>query len=120
MSEAESQLVIEIETCREGAGIQLRGCCAGPTEAEELKRSIRQAVATQVPILWVNCFLLESLSWHGQRAILEVQNEARRARIRLYWCGFSAAVLEQMGRTGLQLLLHTLPASSYPSNNLWA
>lgn len=95
------------------AGLSLRGHCSTEAPARQLEQAIAELVATGLPFVWVDCRYLASLSWQGQRVIFNAHQQARAAGCTLYWCGFSPAVLNQLSDTGLHLLLHVLPASSY-------
>ena len=95
------------------AGLSLRGYCSSAATAQQLQAAITELVATGRPFIWVDCRYLGFLSWQAQRVIFNAHQQARQAGCTLYWCGFSPAVLAQLAETGLHLLLHVLPASSY-------
>lgn len=95
------------------AGLSLRGYCSSAATAQQLEEAITELVTTGLPFIWVDCRYLAFLSWQAQRVIFNAHQQARLAGCTLYWCGFSPAVLGQLAETGLHLLLHVLPASSY-------
>jgi anti-anti-sigma regulatory factor len=95
------------------AGLSLRGSCHGAKAAQQLEQALAEVLAAGPSFIWVDCRYLVFLSWHGQRAIFNAHQLARRAHCTLHWCGFSASVLSQLADSGLHLLLHTLPAGSY-------
>jgi anti-anti-sigma factor len=95
------------------AGLSLRGYCSSAATAVQLEQAITELVATGLPFIWVDCRYLAFVSWQGQRVIFNAHQQARAAGCTLYWCGFSPDVLAQLAETGLHLLLHVLPASSY-------
>jgi len=95
------------------AGLSLRGYCSSAATARQLEQAITELVTTGLPFIWVDCRYLGFLSWQAQRVIFNAHQQAKLAGCTLYWCGFSPAVLAQLAETGLHLLLHVLPASSY-------
>lgn len=99
------------------AGLSLRGSCHSTSAARQLEQAVAELLLVGVPFIWVDCRHLSFLSWHGQRAIFNANQQARAAACTLYWCGFTASVLGQLADTGLHLLLNVLPAGGYQGPN---
>ena len=108
-----STFIVHLSNQQNTAGLSLRGSCDDAWAAQQLERAVAELVAARSPFVWVDCRRLIFLSWHAQRAIFNVHQQARVAGTVLYWCGFSPGVLSQLADTGLHLLLSVLPAGSY-------
>jgi anti-anti-sigma regulatory factor len=94
-------------------GVSLRGACTDTAAARQLEDAIRDAVANELLVVWIDCQRLSLMTWHGQRAILNADRLARLHGVTLHWCGVPAAVLDQLAVSGLNLLLHLQPATGY-------
>ena len=110
---ATTPFTVRMSSQHSKAGLSLRGYCSSDAAARQLEQAITELVATGLSFIWVDCRYLAFLSWQAQRVIFNAHQQARQAGCTLYWCGFSPAVLAQLAETGLHLLLHVLPASSY-------
>ncbi|MCA8829985.1 hypothetical protein [Hymenobacter pini] len=97
------------------AGISLRGNCCSEADIQLLHDAFLQLPTLAGRQLWVDCQHLARISYQGQRALLWADNHARTLGTTVYWCGFSADILTQLGESGLSLLLRLLPASAYSS-----
>lgn len=94
-------------------GISLRGACTDTPMAHQLEGAIREAIASGLLVVWIDCQRLAPMTWHGQRAILNADRQARTNGVALHWCGIPGPVLEQLKASGLDLLLQLQPAGSY-------
>lgn len=94
-------------------GISLRGACTDTVAAKQLEGAVQEAVASGLLTVWIDCQRLQPMTWHGQRAILNADRLARMNGVVLHWCGMPTAVLDQLAASGLSMLLHLQPATSY-------
>lgn len=94
-------------------GVSLRGQCADVGAALQLEEAIKTAITNGKAVVWIDCQRLETMTWQGQRAILNADCFARTTGVVLQWCGMPGAVLEQLVASGLSLLLHLQPANDY-------
>jgi anti-anti-sigma regulatory factor len=104
---------VHVSSQQTNAGLSLRGSCHSAGAARQLEQAVSEMITAGMPFIWVDCRYLTFLSWHGQRAIFNAHQQARKAGCTLYWCGFAASVLGLLADTGLHLLLNMLPAGSY-------
>ncbi|GGG49219.1 STAS domain-containing protein [Hymenobacter glacieicola] len=94
-------------------GISVRGTCTTAEEAQCLQEALAKAIARGSDTLWVDCQQLRSVSYVGQQAIFQAEQQARLAHLIIYWCGMSSALIQELSATGLYLLLRSLPATRY-------
>jgi anti-anti-sigma regulatory factor len=85
----------------------------GPAEAVQLHHTLAQLIHQGIRRLWLDCQQLDSVTYYGQQAILELLRQAAAAKVALYWYGFSQRVKQELAASGLYLLLHNVPLSSY-------
>lgn len=93
-------------------GLSLRGGCTTATDANHLNQAIGQLLTTHSPQVWVDCQQLHSLSWLGQRALLQVDSRTRADGTTLYWCGLPDSLHAQLTAGG-GTALNLLPATSF-------
>jgi len=94
-------------------GVTLRGNCTDITAAELLEKAVADATTYGLAVIWIDCQRLNTITWQGQRAILNANQRARAAGVSPRWCGIPTPILEQFAVSGLGLLLSLEPASSY-------
>ncbi|TGE03348.1 STAS domain-containing protein [Hymenobacter fodinae] len=93
--------------------VTIRSGQLGPTVAAQLQQTLEQLIHRGIRRLWLDCQQLESLTYYGQQAILNLMRRAAAANLALFWYGFSARVKQELADSGLYLLLHNVPLSSY-------
>lgn len=108
-------LTIHLGSLKGCMGLSLRGDCTTAADANHLSQAISQlfANAAHPPQAWVDCQQLHSLSWLGQRALLQVDSRTRAHGTTLYWCGLPSELHNQLAASGLSSALHLLPADGY-------
>jgi len=106
-------LTIHIGSCRNQVGFSLRGSCVSATDAVQLARATQHILAQGPPQAWVDCQQLSSLTWLGQRALVEADRSCRDAGTTLYWCGLSPRLLRQLHAGGLEHVMRLMPAESF-------
>jgi len=106
-------LTIHLGSCRNQVGLSLRGSCVSAADAGQLAQATQHVLSQQAPQVWVDCQKLNSLTWLGQRALMEADRTCRAAGITLYWCGLSARLLRQLRAGGFEQVMRLLPAESF-------
>jgi len=95
------------------AGLSLRGDCITAADATHLSHAMSQLLASHPLQAWVDCQQLHSLSWLGQRALLQVDSRTRADGTTLYWCGLPSALHAELAASGLGAGLNLLPAAGF-------
>lgn len=106
-------LTIHIGSCRNQVGLSLRGGCVTAADAGQLALATQHLIAQGAPQAWVDCQRLHSLTWLGQRALMEADRTCRAAGITLYWCGLSPRLLRQLRASGVEQVMHLLPTELF-------
>lgn len=106
-------LTIHVGSCRNQMGLSLRGSCVSAADAAQLALATQHLLSQSAPQVWVDCQQLSSLTWLGQRALMEANRTCHNAGITLYWCGLSPRLLRQLRATGLEHVMRLLPAASF-------
>ena len=94
-------------------GLSLRGACTSAADVQHLDHAIDQAITAHPQQVWVDCQELHSLSWLGQRAMMQADSRSRAAGITLHWCGLTKALVAQLASSGLHAVLSLLPAEGF-------
>ncbi|UYZ64728.1 STAS domain-containing protein [Hymenobacter weizhouensis] len=96
------------------AALRLQGQCCNGTDAAYLQEAMQQ-VLTETPgtQVWIDCEQLESLTWQGQRALLNADQLARTKGVVVYWCGIPAVVRDKLAESGLLSLLQIAATTAY-------
>ncbi|WP_375437376.1 STAS domain-containing protein [uncultured Hymenobacter sp.] len=102
-----------IQRTQSRTGVSLRGECTDLGAAQYLEAAIDEVITNGRAVVWIDCQRLESITWQGQRAILNADYRARAMGMVLQWCGMPKEVVEQLVASGLSLLLHLQPANGY-------
>lgn len=106
-------LTIHVGSCRNQVGFSLRGSCVSAADAAQLALATQHVLEQAVPQAWVDCQGLHSLTWLGQRALMEADRACRAVGTTLYWCGLSPRLLRQLHATGLEQVMRLLPAELF-------
>lgn len=106
-------LTIHVGSCRNQVGLSLRGSCVSAADAGQLAQATQHLLQERAPQVWVDCQQLNSLTWLGQRALMEADRTCRAAGITLYWCGLSPRLLRQLRAGGLEHVMRLLPAEAF-------
>ena len=106
-------LTIHVGSCRNQVGFSLRGGCVSAADAAQLAQATHHILNQHAPQAWVDCQQLHSLTWLGQRALMEADRNCRAAGTTLYWCGLSPRLLRQLHAGGLEHVMRLLPAESF-------
>ena len=111
------ELAIYVVGYRQCIGGSLRGRCTESTDAWYLQQALAQTVQRMQPLylpyLLLDCQRLETLSWQGQRALLQADSQARATGVLLCWCGLPDGVRKQLLESGVHPFLHVLPIEAY-------
>ncbi|WP_303310850.1 STAS domain-containing protein [Hymenobacter sp. BT730] len=94
-------------------GISIRGNCTEPKEIMHLQQALGFVLEIRSLEIWIDCRQLESLSSQAQRALLQLDRQARKEGIKLHWCGLPSDVATHLTATGLAEVLSLLPAQAY-------
>jgi anti-anti-sigma regulatory factor len=85
----------------------------GPAAAAQLQWSVEDLIKQGTRRLWLDCQQLESLTYYGQQALLQLVRQAASAGLALFWYGFSQRVKQELATSGLYLLLPNIALSSF-------
>lgn len=111
-------LVVEVGEYTENPELRLQGSCLAAPAVRQLELAIEWALLNRRAILWIDCHQLQSVDYTDQQAMLRLEQQAHFAGIKLYWCGLSPRVVQQLSVTGLYLLLRSMPAVTYQGQRL--
>lgn len=106
-------LHIEVTGVAAGQEVSLRGACRTPADARDLQQLISRNIFGGAKPLWIDCERLTYISYAGQQAVFRLEQQARAARVPIYWCKLSGLVGEQLAASGLYLLLRSLPGGGF-------
>lgn len=106
-------LTIHVGCCRNQVGLSLRGSCVSAADAAQLALATQHVLDKGMPQAWVDCQRLHSLTWLGQRALMEADRACRAVGITLYWCGLSPRLLRQLQAAGFEQVMRLLPAAQF-------
>jgi anti-anti-sigma regulatory factor len=106
-------LTIHLGSHQGVAGLSLRGDCNTAADANHLSHAVSQLLASHPSQAWVDCQHLHSLSWLGQRALLQVDGRSRADGTTLYWCGLPGTLHAQLMASGLGANLNLLPIDGF-------
>ena len=106
-------LTIHLGGHRDCLGLSLRGGCTTASDAAHLEQAMEQLLAKGVPQAWIDCRGLHSLSWLGQRALLQADNSAKASSTELFWCGLPSHITGQLTDSGLASVLRLRPATDF-------